>query len=148
MAAITATRQERNNGQLINPFYSPSFADDGNEQYEYAQYKVRAILGALYLLTPIQPTFPDISWEPLKEVKVTDRGLYANSEKKNLLSAASKVITLTPTIGTELHGIDLHQLSDTQKDELCVFLYHQARHTKRLRVYRSLLAAERGVVCK
>jgi hypothetical protein len=49
MAAITATRQERNNGQLINPFYSPSFTDDGNEQYEYAQYKVRAILGALIL---------------------------------------------------------------------------------------------------
>jgi hypothetical protein len=82
----------------------------------------------LCLLTPIQPTFPDISWEPLKEVKVTDRGLCANSEKKNLLSAASKVITLTPTIGTELHGVDLHQLSDTQKDELCVFLYPQALH--------------------
>jgi sulfonate dioxygenase len=70
------------------------------------------------LLTPFQPTFPDISWEPLKEVEVIDRGLHANSEKTNLLSAVSKVITLTPTIGTELHGIDLHRLSDAQKDEL------------------------------
>jgi sulfonate dioxygenase len=69
--------------------------------------------------TPIQPSFPDVSWEPLKEVKVIDRGLLlASSDKKNLLSAASKVITLTPTIGTELQGIDLRQLSDTQKDEL------------------------------
>jgi sulfonate dioxygenase len=67
---------------------------------------------------PIQPTFPDVSWEPLKEVEVIDRGLRANSEKTNLLSAASKVVTLTPTVGTELHGIDLHRLSDAQKDEL------------------------------
>jgi hypothetical protein len=103
---------------------------------------------SLCFLTPIQPTFPNISWGPLKEVKVVDRGLHANWEKKNLLSSASKVITLTPTIGTEIHGIDLHQLSDAQKDELCVFLYPQALHTKRLRVNRSLLAAERGVVCK
>jgi sulfonate dioxygenase len=73
---------------------------------------------SLYFLTPVQPTFPDITWEPLKEVKVVDRGVGADPEKKNLLSAASKAITLTPTIGTELHGIDLHQLSDAQKDEL------------------------------
>jgi sulfonate dioxygenase len=67
---------------------------------------------------PIQPSLPDISWEPLKEVKVVDRGLEADPEKKNLLSVASKVVTLTPAIGTELHGIDLRQLSDAQKDEL------------------------------
>ncbi|KAF8265423.1 alpha-ketoglutarate-dependent sulfonate dioxygenase [Lactarius quietus] len=88
-------------------------ADDSNEQYKYAQYK---------------PTFPVVSWEPLKEVEIIERGLAADPEKKNLLSAASKVITLTPAIGTELHGIDLRLLSDEQKDEL------------------SLLAAERGIV--
>ena len=27
--------------QLINPFYSPSTTDDGNDQYKYAHYKVR-----------------------------------------------------------------------------------------------------------
>jgi sulfonate dioxygenase len=121
MAAITAAKREQKNGQLINLFYSPSFIDDGNERYKYAQYKVRAIpgLGTLILgLTPIQPSFPDVSWEPLREAKVIDKGLRANSEKRVLLSAASKVITLTPTIGTELQGIDLRQLSDAQKDEL------------------------------
>jgi sulfonate dioxygenase len=51
-------------------------------------------------------------------VKVIDRSLQASSEKKTLLSAASKVISLTPTIGTELQGVDLRQLSDAQKDEL------------------------------
>ncbi|KAH9052903.1 alpha-ketoglutarate-dependent sulfonate dioxygenase [Lactarius deliciosus] len=108
MAPVATERQ-----QLINPFYSPSTTDDGDKQYKYAQYK---------------PTFPAVSWEPLKEFNVVDRGLGADPEKKSLLSAASKVITLTPAIGTELHGIDLRQLSDVQKDEL------------------SLLVAERGVV--
>ena len=45
MAAETAAKREQKNAQLINPFYSPSFIDDGNEQYKYAQYKVRAIPG-------------------------------------------------------------------------------------------------------
>lgn len=98
----------------VNPFYSPSTGnDDDDASYEFARYK---------------PNFPDIHWEPLGPVAVTERGLYANPEKKSLLSAASKVITLNPTIGTEIHGIDLRQLSDTQKDEL------------------ALLVAERGVV--
>jgi hypothetical protein len=55
MAATTAAKQEQKNGQLINPFYSPSFIDDGDEQYKYAQFKVRAMPGprnSLYLLTP------------------------------------------------------------------------------------------------
>jgi len=51
-------------------------------------------------------------------VPVSDRGLAADPEKKSLFAAASKVKHLTPVIGTELHGIDLRQLSDKQKDEL------------------------------
>ncbi|KAH9998848.1 alpha-ketoglutarate-dependent sulfonate dioxygenase [Russula compacta] len=113
MTTIEAAKREQKSEQLINSFYSPSFTDDGNEQYQYAHYK---------------PAFPDVSWEPLQEVKVTDKGLGADPEKKNLLSVASNIITLTPAIGTELHGINLRQLSDAQKDEL------------------SLLVAERGVV--
>ena len=83
---------------------------------KYVPTRASELLSLLTL--PIQPSFPDVSWEPLKEFKVVDRGLRANPDKKTLLSAASKVITLTPTIGTELQGIELRQLSDTQKDEL------------------------------
>ncbi|OAL47026.1 putative alpha-ketoglutarate-dependent sulfonate dioxygenase, partial [Pyrenochaeta sp. DS3sAY3a] len=57
-----------------------------------------------------------------------DRAFFADATKKNLLNAASKVTQLTPFIGTELEGIQLSQLTDSQKDEL------------------ALLAAERGVV--
>ncbi|TFK74153.1 alpha-ketoglutarate-dependent sulfonate dioxygenase [Pluteus cervinus] len=98
---------------LINPFYSPAIADDGDTTYQYAQFK---------------PSFPNISWEPLKEIEVTDRGLAADPTKKNLLGAAQKVKQLTPAIGTEILGIDLRNLTNPQKDEL------------------ALLVAERGVV--
>ncbi|KAF8169765.1 alpha-ketoglutarate-dependent sulfonate dioxygenase [Pholiota molesta] len=99
--------------KVFNPFYSPPSADDGDESYKYAEFK---------------PYFPDVSWEPLHEVKVVDRGLFADSSKANLFGAASKVKHLTPSIGTEIEGIDLRQLTDAQKDEL------------------ALLVAERGVV--
>ena len=65
-----------------------------------------------------QPSFPKLSWEPLEEVEVVDRGLSADPSKADLFRAASKVTHLTPAIGTEILGIDLRQLSDTQKDEL------------------------------
>jgi len=118
MATVTTTKREQQNGQLVNPgpIHSSSITDTGNEQYKYAQYLVRSIiLRAFILAHPVQPIFPDVSWAPLKEVKVVDRGVSADPTKKTLLSAASKVITLTPTIGTELHGIDLRQLSDAQR---------------------------------
>ncbi|KAF9068975.1 hypothetical protein BDP27DRAFT_1383391 [Rhodocollybia butyracea] len=101
------------NTQVINAFYSPSVGDNGDDTYVHDQFK---------------PVFPDLSWPPLEEVKVTDRGLSADPEKKSLLSAATKIKHYTPAIGTELSGIDLRQLSDAQKDEL------------------ALLVAERGVV--
>ncbi|KAL6301382.1 alpha-ketoglutarate-dependent sulfonate dioxygenase [Sparassis latifolia] len=99
--------------KVVNPFYSPSVGDDGDDKYEFAQYK---------------PRFPEIKWAPLGEIAVTERGLLADKSKKNLFSAATKVQNLTPAIGTEIEGIDLRQLTSTQKDEL------------------ALLVAERGVV--
>ena len=65
-----------------------------------------------------QPFFPDISWEPLTAVKVTERGLFADPSKRSLYGAAKNVNHLTPAIGTEIEGVDLRQLTDVQKDEL------------------------------
>jgi len=98
---------------VFNPFYSPDTGDDNDGGYQYAKYK---------------PHFPDVHWEPLGPQEVTERGLFADPEKKALFSAATKVQNLTPALGTEISGIDLRQLSDKQKDEL------------------ALLIAERGVV--
>ncbi|KAK5235201.1 hypothetical protein LTR47_004037 [Exophiala xenobiotica] len=66
---------------------------------------------------------------PVKEFEPPkDRAFFADPEKKSLFAAAKQVRHLTPYIGTELVGIQLSQLSDTQKDEL------------------ALLVAERGAV--
>ncbi|KAL1674026.1 hypothetical protein EV122DRAFT_269892 [Schizophyllum commune] len=114
-AASNGIAQRKAEAQaLINPFYTPTLeSDDKDDDYPYAEFK---------------PYFPKIHWDPLEDFAVTDRALRADPSKKNLLSAASKVKHLTPAIGTVLKGIDLRQLSDTQKDEL------------------ALLVAERGVV--
>ncbi len=62
--------------------------------------------------------WPVVDWDPIGDIEVTERGLLADPEKKSLFAAAKKVKYLTPSVGVELEGIDLRQLSDTQKDEL------------------------------
>ncbi|KAH9481596.1 Putative alpha-ketoglutarate-dependent sulfonate dioxygenase [Psilocybe cubensis] len=106
--------QERNTAALkaatpkvFNPFYSPPSTESADGDYPHADLK---------------PYFPNVSWEPLKEFEVVDRGLFADPEKKSLFSAATKVKHLTPAIGTEIEGIDLRQLSDSQKDELALLV--------------------------
>jgi sulfonate dioxygenase len=69
---------------------------------------------------------PDLALEEFTPAR--DRAFFADPEKKSLLSHASAIEELTPYIGTELKGIQLSQLSDSQRDEL------------------ALLVAERGVV--
>ncbi|KAB5592032.1 alpha-ketoglutarate-dependent sulfonate dioxygenase [Ceratobasidium theobromae] len=99
--------------KIFNPFYSPGAHDNGDASYEYAAYK---------------PVFPKVSWPLLKEQEIIERGLNADPAKPNLLKNGAKVRNVTPTIGSEVTGLDLRQLTDAQKDEL------------------ALLAAERGVV--
>ncbi|KAH6909157.1 alpha-ketoglutarate-dependent sulfonate dioxygenase [Coprinopsis sp. MPI-PUGE-AT-0042] len=93
--------------KTFNPFYSPPEGDNTGSDYKYAHYK---------------PHFPNVSWEPLGEIDVVDRGTHADSSKKNLFSAATKVTHLTPAIGTEIEGIDLRQLTEAQKDELALLV--------------------------
>ena len=60
---------------------------------------------------------------PVEEIKPPkDRAFFADPEKKELLSAVSKVKHLTPYIGTELVGIQLNQLTPQQKDELALLV--------------------------
>ena len=60
---------------------------------------------------------------PVKEFEPPkDRAFFADSEKKSLLAAVKKVRHLTPYIGTELVGIQLNQLTDSQRDELALLV--------------------------
>jgi sulfonate dioxygenase len=66
---------------------------------------------------------------PLEEFKHEDPGLRVDPRKAALLGAAgAQFKDVTPAIGTEVHGLQLSQLTSQQRDEL------------------ALLTAERGVV--
>ncbi|WVQ85562.1 hypothetical protein IAT38_007728 [Cryptococcus sp. DSM 104549] len=51
-----------------------------------------------------------------------DAGTRADKKKTALLGAAKEVIDLSPHLGTEIVGLQLNQLSDTQKDELALLI--------------------------
>ncbi|MCJ1305875.1 hypothetical protein MMC08_008692, partial [Hypocenomyce scalaris] len=64
------------------------------------------------------PTFPNVHWDPLTEVPYHDRGIQGHPRFRNLLDAATDVFDYNPKIGTEVHGINLANLTDAQKDDL------------------------------
>lgn len=73
----------------------------------------------------------ETKFPPLEPFEFKDRGLAANKAKPNLIRENDpnvKISKLTPTIGTEIRGLQLSNLTDEQKNEL------------------ALLLAERGVV--
>ncbi|SPN99242.1 related to E.coli dioxygenase [Cephalotrichum gorgonifer] len=94
-----------------------AFNSEIHKEYKYTDY------------LPVydnETTFP-----PLQPFEFNDRALVADKKFRNLLSAdnaSRKASKLTPSIGTEIRGLQLSSLDDRQKDEL------------------ALLLAERGVV--
>jgi len=75
-----------------------------------------------YKYKDLIPIYPVVDYPALEEIKVVDKGHLADPEMKSLLSAATRVDNLTPTIGTEIEGIDLRQLSDDQKNDLALLV--------------------------
>ncbi|ORX46129.1 TauD-domain-containing protein [Hesseltinella vesiculosa] len=72
--------------------------------------------------------FPNVSLEPLEPFEHQDPGHLADPTKTSILEQAESVVTLTPHIGTEIHGLQLSKLTEQQKNDL------------------ALLVEERGVV--
>jgi sulfonate dioxygenase len=64
------------------------------------------------------PTFPDLKWDPLKEVPHHDKGLLGSPSFSSLLSTATSIQDLNPRLGTEVTGIDLSSLSSAQKNDI------------------------------
>lgn len=66
----------------------------------------------------LRPSFPNVHWEPLVEVPYFDKGIQGHLKFHDLLSSATDVFDYNPKIGTEIHGINLAQLTDVQKNDL------------------------------
>ena len=153
MAPVATEKQHE---QLINPFYSPSTADDGNEQYKYAQYKVCAILG-IAPLTIVQPAnssfslpsqpFPGSPWKRLKWLigawaQILERRAYFRRPPK---SSLSRPRLAQSSMGSICAYCMIHKRTSCASDlhsQIILSLLGLRLPT------RSLLVAERGVVCK
>lgn len=71
-----------------------------------------------YEYEDLRPRFPEITWPAYTEVPYVDKGQLGDPEFKNLLADSTEVFDYNPKIGTEVHGIDLANLSDLQKNDL------------------------------
>ena len=98
--------------QGVNMKWCPHLLRSGEQaQYKYSNY------------LPVYDN--ETIFPPLEPTEFVDRGLAANKSKPNLLrkNDPSVVITkLTPLVGTEIRGLQLSQLTDSQKDELALLI--------------------------
>ncbi|KAF1335470.1 Poly adp-ribose, partial [Globisporangium splendens] len=69
--------------------------------------------------------YPHTKYDPIPVLPYEDRALKADPTLKNLLAGDVTVTHLAPKIGTELSGIQLHELTDVQKDELALLVAHR-----------------------
>ncbi|KUF78500.1 hypothetical protein AM587_10012151 [Phytophthora nicotianae] len=72
----------------------------------------------------LRSVYPTTKYDPIPVLPYEDRGLKADPTFKNLLKDAT-VTHLAPKIGTELSGIQLHELTDAQRDELALLVSHR-----------------------
>jgi sulfonate dioxygenase len=71
-----------------------------------------------YEYEDLRPHFPSITWPPYTEIPYVDKGQLGDPDFKNLLADATEVFDYNPKIGTEVHGIDLANLTEAQKNDL------------------------------
>lgn len=62
------------------------------------------------------------SWPPLEPYEHYEHGKDADTSYPNLFPEGASVTELTPSIGSEVHGIQLSALSDKGKDELAHYV--------------------------
>lgn len=69
------------------------------------------------------PTWnPSQKYPPLTPFEHTEHGKDADPTLKDLLAPGSHVVELTPSIGSEVRGVQLSQLSDAAKDQLALYV--------------------------
>jgi hypothetical protein len=59
-----------------------------------------------------------VKWPPLGEVPYEDKGLLGDPYFRNLKEVATNIVDHIPKIGTEVHGVDLTDLTDYQTNDI------------------------------
>ena len=96
-----------------DPLYEPGRTSvEDNKDYEHQD---------------LLPSFPNIHWDVLTEVPYHDKGLEGHPQFRSLLNAATDVFDYNPKIGTELQGVNLANLTETQKNDLARLISAKAR---------------------
>ncbi|EXJ85718.1 hypothetical protein A1O1_06086 [Capronia coronata CBS 617.96] len=94
--------------ELFPRVHEESYAEMKAENYPYLD---------------LLPHSPKGIHPPLKEVPHSDVGLRADPAMPNLLKAPGAVFKeMTPGFGSEVHGIQLSQMTNAQKDELALMV--------------------------
>ncbi|KAI4214897.1 MAG: hypothetical protein LQ351_002610 [Letrouitia transgressa] len=110
-----------------SPIYEKAYPKDGGAKFvpkkiasafEYEPGHTVAETHEHYEYDDLRPCFPDIRWEPLTEVPYHDKGLQGDPRFRHLLDAATDIFDYNPKIGTEIHGVNLANLTDPQKNDL------------------------------
>ena len=112
---MTASLEETITDSSLKLSLRSSVADPG-EIYEPGKTNVAS--HEVYEHEDLRPVYPDMHWPALSEVGYHDKGLQGDPKFSRLLKEATDVFDYNPTIGTEIHGVNLAKLTDAQKDDL------------------------------
>lgn len=70
----------------------------------------------------LKPHFPNKRWPALEELPYSDKGLLGDPSCKNLLTNATDIFDYNPKIGTEIHGVNLANLTSAAKNDLAMLI--------------------------
>ncbi|RYN75274.1 hypothetical protein AA0117_g6558 [Alternaria alternata] len=71
-----------------------------------------------YKYEDLRPHFPTITWPAYTETPYAEKGQLGDPNFKTPPATATDVFDYNPKIGTEVHGVDLANLTDAQKNDL------------------------------
>lgn len=75
-----------------------------------------------YKYEDLKPHYPDVKWPALEDVLYEDKGLLGDPYFHNLKEIATGIVDYIPKIGTEVHGVDLTDLTDDQKNDIALLI--------------------------
>jgi alpha-ketoglutarate-dependent taurine dioxygenase len=103
------------------PTYPPS-TKLRNSQLSYVPGRTIVENHGVYEHEDLKPYFPDRKWPAIPELPYSDKAHLGDPSFKNLLKNATDIFDCNPKIGTEIHGVDLANLSSAAKNDLALLI--------------------------